>query len=364
VAVLIALLLLAACSSPPRAAPGVVSARGSPILSTDRWEYAGHPGTAVRTRSYRFFTTATDRTLVDGLPFFLERAMEQYTTAMGPLPRPALKLDTFLMGERDQWEALTRQIMGSQAATYLKIQRGGFASGGRAILWSIGRHDTLAIAAHEGWHQYTQREFRDELPAWLEEGVAVFMEGFVEDPADSNRPIFLGWANLERFDQLSRAATKSELMPLDALLALDPRRLITASTDGTLIYYAQLWALTHFLREGAGGKHRPGLQNLVADAAAGRMTAMVRAKLGRPARDGLDVFTVYFGEPAAIAPDYDAFISMVTRDGARDLIERGRSPVGAGISPPFNPTAIRTSSPSPSSPRATATRPGTTAIAP
>jgi hypothetical protein len=238
-----------------------------------------------------------------------------------------MKLDTFLMGDRPQWEALTRQLMASQAATYLRIQRGGFASGGRAILWSIGRHDTLAIAAHEGWHQYTQRTFRDELPPWLEEGVAVFMEGFLEDPADPSRPIFLGWANPERFDQLSRAAARGELADLDDLLAQDPRRLIAAGADGTLTYYAQLWALAHFLREGQAGKYRPALRALVADAAAGRLQAMIRARLGRAARDGRDAFRVYIGDPAALAPEFDAFVEFITRDGARDLIERGRSPI-------------------------------------
>jgi hypothetical protein len=249
--------------------------------------------------------------------------MEQYTTAMGPLPRPSLKLDTFLMGERDEWESLTRQLMGDQAATYLRIQRGGFASGGRALLWSIGQHDTLAIAAHEGWHQYTQRSFREELPSWLEEGAAVYMEGFVPDPLDPARPIFLGWANTERFDQLVRAEADQELVPLTKLLGQTPQDLINASTEATLTYYAQLWALVHFLKEGDGGRYRVRLQELVADAAAGRMRAMTAARTGRRDR----IFQAYFGmEPTAMQASYDAFVAEVVRPGSREKIAAGSSP--------------------------------------
>jgi hypothetical protein len=315
--------MLAACAGRPKASPAVVSPPPTPVISVEGWEFAAHPGRVVRTRSYRIFTTSSDQVLLQEMPIFLECAMEQYTTAMGPLPRPSLKLDTFLMGERDEWESLTRQLMGEQASTYLRIQRGGFASGGRALLWSIGQHDTLAIAAHEGWHQYTQRSFREELPSWLEEGAAVYMEGFVPDPLDPARPIFLGWANTERFDQLVRAEADQELVPLSKLLGQTPQDLINASTEATLTYYAQLWALVHFLKDGDGGRYRVRLQELIADAAAGRMRAMAAARTGRRDR----IFQAYFGmEPAAMEASYDAFVAGVVRPGSREKIAAGSSP--------------------------------------
>lgn len=313
------------------ASPAVMSAAAPVVLTDETWSYAGIPGRMIRTRSYRLFTTARDPDMIASMPLFLERALEHYTTAMGPLPRPRLKLDTFLMGDRDQWERLTRQVMGPEAATYLRIQRGGFASGGRALLWTIGEHDTLAIAAHEGWHQYTQRTFREPLPVWLEEGIAAYMEGFVRDPADPSRPIFLGWANAERFDQLCRVVERGGLIPLERLIAQNPEDLINASTEGTLTYYAQLWALTHFLREGEEGKYRARLQALIADAAAGRMHALVSAREGREGRStrsAAAVFRAYFGaDLAAIGAEYDAFVGSVARPSARDRILRGEPPL-------------------------------------
>lgn len=324
-------LAVAGCADQgsPRASPAVVRSSPGPVATED-WQFDGQPGKLIRTRWYRLFTTERDADFVARMPLFLERALDQYTSAMGPLPRPPMRLDTFLMNGREQWAKLTRQVMGDQAATYLKIQRGGFSSGGRALLWSIGRHDTLAIAAHEGWHQYTQRTFKSELPPWLEEGIAVYMEGFTPDPSAPEQPLFSGWANTERFDQLRRAAARDDLIPLPRLLSISPQDLINTTTDGTLTYYAQVWALAHFLREGSGEKVRKELSTALADAAAGRLQASVRSRLGTKdaAPGGADLYKAYFGADLAAADkDYNAFIQKIVRPGARARIVLGLSPL-------------------------------------
>lgn len=304
------------------------------VLSVEPWEFNGHQGRLIRTSWYRLFTTETDPALVDAMPEFLEAALEHYTTGIAALPRPAMKLDTFLMATRPQWVSLTQQVMGSSAGTYLRIERGGFAAGGRALLWSIGPRDTLAIAAHEGWHQYTQRTFKQWLPAWLEEGIATYMEGFVPDPRDPHRPIFAGWANVERFDQLRAAAGRGGLVPLEDLLRMSPQDLISTSTDRTLTYYAQVWALVHFLREGEDGKHRAVLAMLTADAAHGRLEKTVALEHGSASahrivlsRGGPAVFQAYFDDDLASAGKaYAQFVDRVV-SGSRERILAGRSPL-------------------------------------
>jgi hypothetical protein len=203
------------------------------------------------------------------------------------------------MADRRQWEALTRQLMGNQSATYLKIERGGFASGGRAALFPLGPRDTLAIAAHEGWHQYTQRTFKSDLPPWLEEGIATYMEGIAPDPADPTRFVFAPSFNPERLDQLRRASNRGQLLPLDQLLSTTPQSLIDASPDAALTYYAQVWALTRFLRETNHRAHAPALATLLSNAARGQL-----AHASSP-----DTFTRSFGDAAAAARDYKAFIA-------------------------------------------------------
>lgn len=315
-----------AAPQPSRASPAMLkeTAGARPVVkSTAPWSFQGHPGKVIRTQSYRIFTTETDQLLLDALPAFLEECLQRYTSEFGMLPQPPMQLDTFLMHDRQQWMQLTRQVMGDQSATYLLIDRGGFSSGGRALLWTIGRYDTLAIAAHEGWHQYTQRTFRDELPTWLEEGIGVYMEGFVAERARPLSPRPSGWANIERYEQLQLAASQGELMPLAELLAASPEHLIHSGTEATLTYYAQVWALVHFLREANGGLHRHALHRLLADAAEGRL----KVDAGIEA-DGATIFRIFFDDDLARADrEFSQFVMKLMAPGVRQRIGRGESPV-------------------------------------
>jgi hypothetical protein len=250
--------------------------------------------------------------------------------------------------------------MGPQAEVFLRIPRGGYASGGRGVFYDIGAQDTLSIAAHEGWHQYTQRTFKETLPIWLEEGIATTMEGHRWDGSSA---VFLAWSNLERFDQLRAAAAKGSLFPLEALLATSPQELLgspivpngaapsapppkpakSLGTDAALTYYAQIWALVEFLKEGENGKYNASLRLLVSDAAAGRMGATVAAnadpnRSGRvPSmmlRQGPAVFAAYFtGDLNQIDNEYSRFVEQIVRPGSRGPIVDGRSPIQVRASP-------------------------------
>ncbi len=320
-----------ALSHPDRAQPERLVVRSEP------WPFAGREGELLRSTHYRLYTTETDPILVRRLPGFLEYALRHYRSTFGSLPAPPLKLDTFVLSSRAEWEALTRQITGPNAETFLKIQRGGYAFNGNAVLFDIGARDTMAISAHEGWHQYTQRTFKHPLPIWLEEGIATYMEGHRWNAAV---PVFLGWANIERFDQLRRAAANGDLLTFQALMRLSPQELLRrpdAEQSATLNYYAQLWALVHFLQEGERGKYAPGLRRLVQDASSGELGPTLREVLGdRPARLALttrrspDVARVYLNRDLSqIDREYGAFIRELIDRGNRSEIVAGRSPISS-----------------------------------
>ena len=302
------------------------------VLSEEDWTFATAQGSVVRTANYRIFTTTDNPVMRQRLAAFLERALVNYRTALGPLPAPPQRLDAYLMNNRPQWEAVTKQLMGDQADTLLKIPRGGYASRGFGVYYDIGLFDTLAIAGHEGWHQYTQRVFKDQLPVWLEEGVATFMEGH---RWEENTPIFKPWANVQRFDQLRTAANKSGLLPLPDLLESRPQDFLDQTDDKVLTFYSQIWALVHFLNEGEGGKYRASLRVLLEDAAQGRIRQTLAARLGERAassalvqRTGPGVFLAYFSEDLdAVASEYSAFLQQLVQTGARGPIVEGRSPV-------------------------------------
>lgn len=293
------------------------------------------PGKAINTTSFRIMTTVASQGMQERLPVFMETALRHYLSGITSLPAPQGQMNLYMMANRPQWERLTQKVMGSEADVYLRIERGGFTARNASVLWDIGRRDTLAISAHEGWHLYTQRAFRDPLPIGLEEGIATFMEGFRWNTNDDDAPSFFPWANGERFWQLRQAASQERLVNIDELLLLSPQDLMGRSTEGALDYYAQVWALTHFLVEGDNGRYRPALEQMLQDAAAGRLNAQIREKLGPRAasihnnrRRGVDVLSVYTGVPSAsLNESYKAFVARIVRTGMWQKIWRGESPI-------------------------------------
>ncbi len=291
------------------------------------WQFGGTEGKVITTPHYRVFTTLTRHSILDRLPLFLERALAHYRTALAPLPEPGARLDTYLFESRGQWEAKTRQMLPRQAATFLTLGRGGFTTRGTSVLYYIGRKDTLSIAAHEGWHQFSQETFRSQLPLWMEEGIATYMEGYTSHP--DGLPRFRPWLNLERFHTLRDAVRADRLLSLDDLLSRTPQSFLTESKNELLIYYAQAWVLTHFLAEGQGGRYRDALREVLIDAVRGRLAVKSLGRRGGPGgvRLGSAVLTAYFDTDLdAFEQAYLQFVRSVVRTGGRDRVIQGRSP--------------------------------------
>lgn len=338
-------LFLSACDSGPTnlsVRPSVVSSRpiatrppSASITNQEPWSFIDSGGQVFSTRHFRIFTTATSGLILDRLPSFTESSLARYSTSITDLPAPARQLDTYLLATRAQWARMTQALMGKESENLLRIQRGGFAHNGQGVFFDIGPRDTFALMAHEGWHQYTQSTFKDTLPVWLEEGIATTMEGFRWDDTLSDVPIFLPWANIERFDMLRSAQNSQKLISLHRLFSTTPGEELVVSQDGTLIYYAQVWALSLFLSEGENAKYRPGLELLLKDAAKGAVFAKVARTLGTQAaqtslirRRGPEVFMTYFSKDvAAVEAEYQSFITRITAVGAKEHIVRGESPL-------------------------------------
>ncbi len=336
---------LAGCASDPEPAwtpfragevetvnAGVRRGGNAYIVARQPWTFETFPGEVIETPTYRILTTVKPGLMLDRLPAFVEGAVAAYTRSFGVLPAPREKLETYVMATRPQWARLTQSLMRERASVYLRIQRGGYAADGRGVYFDIGLQDTLAIAAHEGWHQYTQTTFRERLPIWLEEGIAAYMEGYRWDTLQ-DRAAFLGWANVERYDALRSAREEGKLMPLEALLVSEPSTLLDRAGSDPLVYYAQVWALVHWLREGDGGGHRGAFEQLLSDAATGQMGSRVvqqgPAGVGRDRRSrSTATFQAYFDDDLSAASNaYRQFIERVTRPGAKDQIVLGRSPL-------------------------------------
>ncbi len=321
-------------------AVGGSAARSAPLVMP--WKSMSRDGHEIVTDHFQIRTTVRNGDLRRFIPVFTEHALVQYTTALVPLPAPTNRLETYIFGTRDEWTSFTRDRLGDEAQTYLGLGRGGYTSKSVAILYDIGPTDTLTILAHEGWHQYSQSVFRQELPVWLEEGVATYMEGYRVDSA--GQPIFSAWRNFERFGELRDAVRRERLIPLETLLDKPPQEFLNEGREQLLVYYAQVWALTHFLVEGGGGQYRGALAQLLQDAVDGRVGRSLADRLPTEtdrravqrgiARGGLRslpgtlVARGYFSQDLdALATEYDAFVRKICMRGAGDSIWKGVSPI-------------------------------------
>jgi hypothetical protein len=309
------------------------------VADRQPWTYNGDKGNAYYTPNAIIRTTSKDRKILERLPSFVELSILHYQSDITRLPRPGQTIETFFFDQRSQWEAMTRSLMKERAGVYLSIERGGYSAKQIGVFYDIGPRDSFLICAHEGWHQYAHSTFKDPMPVWLDEGVACHMEGFRWDEQFPDHPRFLPWANTERFDQLRSAHQSGTLMPIHSLLTLRPQDLIdrnpsqAAGQPTALIYYAQVWALVHFLNEGEGGRYEQALENLLTDIALGEF----RSNLDEPGlrlfntrRTGAATLLSYLPEGTTLRTinnEYQRFINQLVRVGARNKIVMGQSPL-------------------------------------
>ena len=336
-------------SAPVEAAPS-----GSVVRAVEPWRSTTREGERIVTPNFRIHTTMRSEEFKRLMAVFSERAMAHWTSSLAQLPAPGRPLDTYVFGTRDEWAAHTRAKLGTEAGAYLALGRGGYTSNSEAILYDIGPGDTLTILAHEGWHQFTQSLFKQELPAWLEEGIAAYMEGHRISP-DSGEPIFTPWRNFERFGELRDAVRRGRTVPIDQILDSTAQEYLADGRDRLLTYYAQVWALVHYLREGEDGAYGSGLSRLLADCIAGRVADTLRnapmpqdeaRALDRALRRGTRLVPGRYWIRAYFTPDFErfaagyrTFVDDIVARGSGDAIWRGRSPVLARRAAGAQPSA-------------------------
>lgn len=301
-------------------------------ITSEPWSLDGDPGRVLVTPHYRLSTTLTDPRRAELLATLLESSLTHYRRGCGALdsaslPEPTRPLEVFIYRTRGQWERATRQLLGEQAGPMLAMPRGGYTIGGRTMLYDLGPRDTMLLLAHEGWHQYMQSTFAGSLPEWLDEGLATIMEGQRWESSSAGAGIaFRAWANTERFDELRRLRDGHRLWTLDRIIAgtATTNALSAGQADESLAFYAQAWALTHFLMQ--DGIQRAQLASLLQQTAAGESGAVRKST-------PVDLFRSTLGPVGEVEPAFHTFVLDLTRPGSREKIVQGISPVSPRSDP-------------------------------
>jgi len=301
------------------------------------WKDGGDNGVVVRTPHYVLRLSLREEPFRDRMPDFMETCFTAYASALGTIPAPVEPLEMYVFGERGLWEKWTRKKLGRDAEIYIGLGKGGYTTDSVSVLYDIGRFDTQTIAAHEGWHQFSQQTLQHPLPTWMEEGIACYMEG-TRLSRDGGPSTFRPWRNFERWSELREAARAEDLIPVSELLDGTPQEFLQNGKNSLLTYYAQVWALVHFLREGENGKYRDQFSQLIQDSITGKLAgrlALSKAIVGKTMRHraielrtGNAVILEYFNADfPRFVEEFGNFVQAITSRGAGDKIYRGEFPL-------------------------------------
>lgn len=232
------------------------------IRKLQRWD-EHKDGLHIETDHYHIKTTLADPLMLRQVPAFVESAYKAYQSQLPDQVNDSEKFETYLFGQRAEWEAFTQHFTGSDAEVYLQIRRGAYALNSVCVAYNIGRKQTFSILGHEGWHQFVQRHFRYRLPSWLDEGVATLFE-----TCQFNQGVFefRPQDNLLRLGTLKQALQQGHMIPLWNLITMNPGQAMAgygSNESAIMTFYAQNYALVRFLREYNYGQRLREYHNLL-----------------------------------------------------------------------------------------------------
>ncbi|HEX8355560.1 MAG TPA: tetratricopeptide repeat protein, partial [Pyrinomonadaceae bacterium] len=175
-----------------------------------------------------------------------------------------------------------------------------------------------ATLLHEYTHLLVDNHFR-AAPLWLKEGLAEFYS--TARVSAGGRRLTLGEPPGQRVRELLRARA---LIPLRTLFAVDQASPFYTESGQLGLFYAQSWALVHYLSEVRGGARREGLARFTSLLAEGRdVEEALRGAFGAGAAEieaGLAAY-VRLGRFRAGAEEFARPLDFDARLSARPLSE-------------------------------------------
>lgn len=283
------------------------------------WRFGGRPGYVVTTPHYTIYTTVTDERLARTFPLLVEQAFAQYEALLPASEPPTGRMPMYLFKSRGEWAWFTQRTFPDRAPLLLKIRWGGYSEQGIAAMEYVSHAQTFPLLAHEGLHQYVHHYITRKMPAWLNEGLAVCCEG--QRWSGDDEVTFDPYDNTSRRNRLAEMYLAQRLIPLEQLLRTHAGEVMDGPPSQIHSYYAQVWALVLFLRDGQDGKYRPDFDRLLEamrndDGVRHARAAYIRASVGE-FNYGEHLFRAFFGHDLpAIEQEYHNWIREV-------LIEQG-----------------------------------------
>jgi len=140
--------------------------------------------------------------------------------------------------------------------------KGKIRNDANGYFFGDGDHSFIALTTEAGggrgyeviFHEYQHFILSKNLsnaPLWLDEGLAEYYSTF--DPRSEGRDVLLGGVVHRHIQSLRKAV----LMPLEKLFSIDSKSPEYSQANKAGLFYAESWALAHYLMLGNDGKRQP-----------------------------------------------------------------------------------------------------------
>ena len=209
------------------------------------------PWTEVRSSHFRIVTDSGEDA-AQALAVHAERVREFFATAF-----PHWRTDPHgevVILTVDENADLWRARLGEQAG-HVRLGNGLYQGGEYRHYIGVRQrlgHSGAEILGHEYFHLIAAINFRS-VPLWLNEGLAAFFA--VAEPVGS------GWQSIP--PAYAELLKRSEWIPLPELFSADKHSRHYVDAASAPLFYAQSWAVTHYLLTGDGGRHAPTVWRLL-----------------------------------------------------------------------------------------------------
>lgn len=260
-------LALAGCGHTEPAARGPTRPA---LVRFEKLSIEGAAGTRIASPHYTIYSTIPDPQALQRVADVMEGALAEYRRLAPDVPLTDRPMDCYLFDTRPQWAAFTKAHTGEDAAIYLRVNRGGYTVGDWYVAYWIGDIATYSVAAHEGWHQYVARHLKGRLPPFLEEGLACLFE---QVQWQGELPRWDLSVNGARLGSLRTSVAGKQLYPLSQLVRMHAGQVVGKPYVKIEAFYAESWAFARFLYDAEGGRYRPALRRMLADAGRGALFA-------------------------------------------------------------------------------------------
>jgi len=287
-------------------------------FAREDWSFGRAQGTKLTTKHYVLYTTCKSKPFVDAMPGFLETCWKAYALLAPSETTPDHRLEVYLFQTRWQWEQFTERFNPSRADIYKRIRSGGYSERGITVSHYASQRTALSVLAHEGLHQYLELTRGNNIPAWLNEGLATYHEGFDLNPR-TNLPIFKPTTNYLRTRSLRSALASDSLIPLREILEVHAGVAVQKGGSHVRSYYSQVWSLTLFLMQPSkDNAYHDGFRELLREVGTDSMDRRARAFLATDSDGNMSygeaVFRAYITDDLeTFEQDYKAYCLKLLR---------------------------------------------------